>query len=355
MRILIVNTIFDRSECNIFAALPGLGFETELICNEQAPYQEELLEAGVKITHMDVKHRLDLRSVAVVRRHLKQDGVNVIYAPRNGTLSVSLMASVGLNVSVAGYRGTMGHLSHWDPASWLTYLNPRLARIVCVSNAVRTYLLSFGLPESRIITIYKGHDPNWYETETPSLEEFGIPPGSFVVGFTGNMRPVKGIDVLLKAASRLPDDTNVRLLLVGEVRDRKLLELAKRPDIKTLVHFTGFRKDATDLVSACDAYIMPSIEREGLPRGVIEAMCQEKPPIVTAVGGMPELVEDGKSGIVVPPLDPDALAKAIISLSTDIQLCKTLGKAARTRIENHFNIAGTITEMSNLFREMAGE
>ena len=355
LRILIVSTFYDRSERDIFAALPGMGFETGVICNEHAPYQEPLLAAGVKVTHMDVKNRLDLRSAAMLRRQLKQDGVKVIYAPRNSTLSVSLMASAGLDVRVAGYRGTIGHLSRWDPASWISYFNGRVARIVCVSNAVRRYLLSFDLPESRLVTIYKGHDPKWYETDGASLETFGIPRGSFVVGFTGNIRPVKGVDILLEAASRLPANTNVRFLLIGEVRDKKVMELAERPNVKNIVHFTGFRKDATALVGQCDAYIMPSIKREGLPRGVIEAMCQEKPPIVTDVGGMPELVENGISGLVVPPLDPDALAGAITSLATNAQLCQTLGKAARRRIESNFNINQTIEEMSNLFREMAGE
>ena len=332
-----------------------MGFETEIICNKAAPYQQALHEAGVRVTHMNVKHRLDFISAALVRQRIKEGRVNVIYAPRNSTLAVSLMAAKGLDVRVAGYRGTTGHLNRWDPASWFTYLNPRVSRIICVSNAVRNYLLSFGLPESRLVTIYKGHNPEWYEAEQPSLDDLGIPPDAFVVGFTGNIRPVKGIDILIQAVSHIPRDRNVHFLLVGEVRDRRVKALSRDPELNKVLHFTGFRKDATALMRACQAYVMPSIEREGLPRGVVEAMCQSIPPIVTNVGGMPELVEDAVSGLVVPPRKPGALAVAILSLKHDEEFRASLGTAARSRIENHFHIDQTITQMSDLFRELAEE
>ena len=96
---------------------------------------------------------------------------------------------------------------------------------------------------------------------------------------------------------------------------------------------------------------MPSLEREGLPRAVIEAMCLGVPPIVTDVGGMPELVEDGKSGRVVPPGNPRALADAMIAILIDRDLRDTCGQNARLRIEEHFNIKTTITRMATLFEE----
>ena len=352
MRILVVATLYDRSEAAIFAALPALGLPTELICDPGGRDQDALRHAGVTISHLRTRHRLDRNAIRHVRERIRARRPDVIYAPRNSTLSVSLVASRRTDVRVVGYRGTIGHLSRLDPASWLTYLHPRIARIVCVSDAVRRYLLSLGLPESRCATVYKGHDPDWYRFAPPSRKPFGLSDGDFVLAFTGNVRPVKGIDVLFDAMRRLEPDSPARLWLIGEVRNRGIRRAAARPDTASRIVLAGFRKDAAELVSAADAYVMPSVAREGLPRGVIEAMCQSKPPIVTDVGGMPELVRHQESGLVVPPRDPNALAAAIAALARDPALRGRLGAAARRRIAETFHIRQTIEQMANLFRSI---
>jgi glycosyltransferase involved in cell wall biosynthesis len=118
-------------------------------------------------------------------------------------LSNALLATRGRPVKQVGYRGTMGHLSRLDPAAWMTYFSHRVDKIICVSGAVERYLQNCGVANERLVTIHKGHDPDWYAHNTSiSLEEFGIPEHAFVVGFVGNIRPVKGADVLLEAMSQ---------------------------------------------------------------------------------------------------------------------------------------------------------
>ena len=351
MRILIVCTSYDRSEQAVFAALPAAGFDTEIVCEPGGRDPAPMTRAGVRVSPWPVRNRLDLRAVRHLRKLLDRAPADVIYAPRNSTLSVSLLATIGRATRVVGYRGTCGHISRWDPAAWLTYLNPRVARVCCVSHAVRNYLLGFNLPPARLVTIYKGHDPDWYAGNRPSLEPFGLGPTDFTVAFTGNMRPVKGVDVLLEALRGLPSDSHIRALLVGEVRDAGLQRLAQAPGVRERVVFAGYRADAAALAGACDAYAMPSVEREGLPRGVIEAMCQRVCPIVSDVGGMPELVQHGVSGLVVPPRQPQALRQALLSLERDRIHCRALGAAARARIEADFHIRTTIERMIALFRD----
>jgi glycosyltransferase involved in cell wall biosynthesis len=303
---------------------------------------------------MRVRHRLDLWAARELRRLLLAFEPQVLYAPRNSTLSIALIASRGLAAKVVGYRGTIGHLSRWDPASQLTYFHPRVDRIVCVSEAVRRYLLGLNLAPGKLVTIYKGHDVAWYDAPgRASLDLPGLPAGAFVAGFTGSIRPVKGVDVLLRAMRLLDPGRNIHLLLVGDVRDRAITRLAADPAIRGRVHLTGFRRDAARLAGACDAFVMPSVEREGLPRAVIEAMAQRVAPIVTRVGGMPELVVDGECGLVVPPRDPSALADAISALAADRPRCRALGERARRRITEAFHIDTTISKMSALFRELA--
>jgi glycosyltransferase involved in cell wall biosynthesis len=219
---------------------------------------------------------------------------------------------------------------------------------------VRGYLLDKHLPDARVVTIYKGHDVSWYrKSERSVLSGLGIPADAFVVGFAANMRPVKGADVLIKSALHIPANLPVHFLMIGEVRDRKIEPLAAMREVKSRIHLTGYRADAAALSGACDVFVMPSLKREGLPRAVIEAMAQEIPVIVSRVGGMPELVDDGQTGLIVPPGNSVALAQAIMTLYEDATIRKDMGIRARKRIEAHFNVKTTIARYIALFRDTA--
>lgn len=307
--------------------------------------------AGTDVTtaRLAIRHRLDLCAVRELRRKLVADLPELLYAPANKSLAVSLMATRGLAVKVVGYRGTMGHLSRWDPASLITYFHSRLAGIVCLSKAVEQYLIRMGVTATTL-TAYKAFDVQWYTATAPAdLGEFNFPARSFIVGFTGNVRPVKGIDILLKALTQLPETSRIQLLLVGEVRCKKVQRLLRNPRYSARVHQTGYRSDACQLTGACDLFVMPSIAREGLCRAVVEAMSQSVPAVVSDVGGMPELVEDGVSGLVVAPSDPTALAEALLTLEQDRTRLASMRQAARTRIQNDFTVARATDRMETLF------
>ncbi|MDD4872551.1 MAG: glycosyltransferase family 4 protein [Kiritimatiellae bacterium] len=354
MRVLVFNPFNDRSEVSMYLGLLKSGINLEVICDPSAAERQILKDGGITVTEMSIRNRLDINAIRNLRRKLKQTKYDVIYTTLNSCLSVSLIASIGIEVKHVSYRGTMGHLSRWDPASWLTYLNPRINRIVCVSEAVRKYLLSLNIPSSRLITIYKGHDPAWYSVmKPPALSNFGIPQNAFTICFTGSMRPVKGVDVLLKSVQHLPANRDFHFLLVGEVKDPRITQLASSPAISKRIHFTGIRNDAAAIAGTCNVFIMPSVAREGLPRSVIEAMAQGVPAIVTDVGGMPELVINNESGLVIPPGDPQALAKAISYLADHPDKLHDMGENARNRITTVFNIRTTVDKTLKLFQEVA--
>ena len=335
-------------------ALAHAGHAVHVICDPGTPAVERCRAAGIPFTEMEYPSRLAPSAIRVIRHRIEQDKIELVHALTNRALSNSLFALRGNPaVRVVGYRGTMGHLSRLDPASWMTYLNSRVDRIICVSDAVRQYLLGMGVPDARLVVIHKGHDPAWYRIDSHvNLSEFGVPVDAFVVGFTGNMRPVKGVDVLLRALALLPQKSKIHALLVGEVRDPKVERLAQIPEIVSRAHFVGFRKDAPQLAGSCDAAVMPSIEREGLPKAVIEAMAQGLPPVVSKVGGMPELVEHGVSGLVVPAKDAPALAEALLSLEQDKEKTEILGAGARERIEGPFHISHTVKKTLTLYEEL---
>ena len=351
MHLLAITTTSDRSEVAIYSGLVQRGHTVDMLCHAEAPENEALRAAGVRLHPIRIRHRLDLPAVRHVRQAIRGVKPNVIYAPRNSSLAVSLMATSGTLIPVVTYRGTIGHISRFDPAAWLTYLHPRLRRIVCVSEAVRRYLLKFNPPAQQLVTIHKGHALDWYDAmPKPTRASLGLPTDAILVGFTGRMRPVKGGDVLLRAMARLSPQLNVHLVIVGEVADPVIRQLTESLHLQDRIHCLGFRADAAALAAVFDVFVMPSLEREGLPRAVIEAMAQRVAPIVTNVGGMPELVQDGISGLVIPPNDPGALAAAIAALARDPARCRTMGAAARRRIETNFNITDTILQMEQVLQ-----
>jgi glycosyltransferase involved in cell wall biosynthesis len=349
MKITVVAIVCDLSEVAEYRELASRGHQLHLFHNSSWVPGDAFEGSSVTLSELSVSHRFDYRASQALRKELRQDPPELLYAPYNKTLAVSLRATRGLPIKVVGYRGTMGHLSHWDPASRITYFHPRLAGIVCLSKAVEGYLRKMRA-KARLLTAYKGFDVAWYTSAPPAdLAEFDLPEKAFVLGFTGNVRPVKGVDILLRALAELPGNSRIHLLLVGQVRDKKVQRMLEKPVYSARVCQTGFRQDACQLTGACDAFVMPSIKREGLCRAVVEAMSQTVPPVVSGVGGMPELVQHGVSGLVVPPSDPAALAKALYAMEQDAPARKRMGAAAHARVRDRFSVEKATGAMESLF------
>ncbi|HEU4619278.1 MAG TPA: glycosyltransferase, partial [Gammaproteobacteria bacterium] len=128
-----------------------------------------------------------------------------------------------------------------------------------------------------------------------------------------------------------------------------------RSPMRERIRVFGYRRDAPRIVAACDAAVLPSLRREGLPKTVIEAMAYGVAPVVTNVGGSPELVEDGRSGRVVPPGDARALGAALLELYERPDLRRGFGSAARRRIAEEFSIEKTIEQTYELYRELTSD
>jgi glycosyltransferase involved in cell wall biosynthesis len=344
MKVLALATALDRPEAAIFSGLAQRGVSVHVVGTPAADHRLTLEKAGIAITEYQFKHRFDLAGMKLIRKLVRQEQTDIVYALSNRALSAAVIALYRHPVKIVAYRGTVGHISWFDPSSWFTYLNPRLSKTLCVSKAVESYLLQVGIPQSRLTMIYKGHDPSWYAVATPPQRaEFKIPQDAFVVGCTAVMRSVKGVDDLLDAVALVVDNLpNLHLLLIGSIKDpeiEKKVKLFPRPE---RLHLTGFRKDATALATLADVTVMASKSREGFPKSVIEAMSQGVPAIVTAVGGMPELVGHGSAGALVEPMNPRSIADAITKLYHDPTLRSQLGAAGKNRIATVFHINETV-------------
>jgi glycosyltransferase involved in cell wall biosynthesis len=245
--------------------------------------------------------------------------------------------------------------TYW--ANAVTY--PRNDLVFAVSDEVRRSIRYPGplslLRMPSVETLYHGVEPALLEdAASPDgvREELGIPPDALVVGTVANLKPHKGLQHLLKAAVLVRRKVPAaRFLVVGQGEARKDLEaLASELGLDDAVTFTGFREDAVRIASAFDVFAMSSLH-EGLSIAMIEAMALGKPVVVTRVGGLPEVVEDGKDGILVPPSDPRAMAARIIEVLGDPALRERLGRAARRRAEA-FDVRASVRRSEDAYEEL---
>lgn len=359
MNVLFLYDKMDLPETQLNARLFDSGEITgRVLCNTSGGNHKILSDAGYLVETLICKSRIDVKAISQLRQVLKQQTFDAVHAFTAKTLSNVLFSLIGLQhkPKIIAYRGAIGNVSKIDPMAWCTYLHPSISMITCVSEAVRQYLLSVGLASDKLVTIYKGHEVSWYETQRPkSLNEMGVPEGSFVISCVANMRKNKGVDVLLKAAIACSDIANLHIVLIGEVRDSKVLELTKDRKIQGRVHLLGYRSDAVSFLRESDVFVMPSRDREGLPKAVIEAMSVSVCPVVTSVGGMPELVDNDLNGLVIPPNDIDALAKALRYLHQQPDRRKELGIKAKNKIESNFHINQTVEKTLALYRNVVGD
>lgn len=350
----------DRPTTATFVGLRRAGVDVTVVCPRSAiKSRATLAEAGVPLLDLDVRGLFDRAGTRRLRDELVRGRYDVLHVFSNRPLESGIVAARGLPVRLVAYRGIVGNVSFFSPVSWLRFLNPRIDRIVCVCNAVRDYFLDMRpaflrMPPERPVTIYKGHSVDWYTAKPGDLRSVGIPAGAFVVVCVANYRPRKGIELLVDALTELPREWPVHLLLVGRMDAPRLHARIAASPARERIHVAGHRDDAPALVAACDVFALPSLRREGLARSLIEAMAYGVAPLVTDCGGSPEIVVDGRCGIVVPVNDAPALARAIARLYEDPTLRRQLGTAARERIENDFRIERTIEQTLALYRELVG-
>ena len=235
------------------------------------------------------------------------------------------------------------------------------ARVVAVSEFIRGRLLRAGLPDQMVEVVYDGVDSQALRRElldrTSIRRNLEIPGREFVILMIARLSQQKRHDLVLEAMALLVERTRAaRLLLVGDRGSTRLYnELCERIralGLRDRVVWLPFQPDVRPLEAAADALVLYS-ENEALGTCVLEAMAMQLPVVVADSGGLPELVEDGVTGTIVPPGQPEALSRALLKIHTDPDEFARRAKAARLRVSEKFDIADHARRMENLLREAA--
>jgi glycosyltransferase involved in cell wall biosynthesis len=239
----------------------------------------------------------------------------------------------------------------------LRLLTPRIDRLIAVSRSIVDKLRQEGRDSAPISLIHNGVDLQRYDDQEPCCtlrEEYNLPSEGPIVGVVARLEPEKGHPTLLQAwptvVAAVP---NATLLVVGEGSRREALEvLARELGIADRVVFTGRRDDVPAVTAALDVAVLPSY-REALGLTILEAMALSRPIVASNVGGIPEMVEDGVTGLLVPAHDAEALAAAILRLLRDHPLADTLGRAGHDLVHERFCIERMVAAVEQIYDDGA--
>lgn len=215
-------------------------------------------------------------------------------------------------------------------------------KIITVSNFHREWALKLKIaPPEKIVAIQNGISADRLKVTCPFHQvraELGVSSEETLIVTFGRLAPQKGLEYLIRSLPYVINQASnrVKVILVGEGPLRTYLEaLALSTGVSSHVRFIGFRKDIADILNAADIVVLPSL-REGLSVALLEAMAMAKPIVTTAIGSNKEVIEHGKTGLLVPPRDPCAIAQAIISLLSNRNLRMRLGAASKETFKAKF-------------------
>jgi len=230
---------------------------------------------------------------------------------------------------------------------------PRYEAAICVSEDLVAQCHALGLPANRVHLVHNAIDTRDYARRRPPSEAkraWGLDEDALLVGAVGRLSEEKGFDLLIRAVHRLRQQgLPVVLWIAGEGPARPALErLIGELGAATYVRLLGHLADPRGLYEALDLFVLSSY-REGLPNVVLEAMALQAPVLATRVAGVPSLVEDGRSGLIVPPGDLPALVRAMERLLADPALRLSLAEEARRRVQTHFSFDRRMAKVAQIY------
>jgi L-malate glycosyltransferase len=329
------------------------------------PFVDELSELGIPLDEYPVATFRSVHALtqqARLARQIARNRIDIVHAYNfYGNVFAVPPARLMAPVVIASIR---------DRSPYLTALQKRVQRYACHfadrilvnAEAVKDWLITEeGYDPTNIVVIRNGVDMARFDG-APAGErirrEFGLPTDSRLVVVVSRLARLKGIEQFLHAASALKARyADVRFLIVGEPSPpdpaylRELHQLAETVGVTDRVTFTGRRSDIPAVLSAATVAVMPSLN-EALSNALLESMAAAAPVVATRVGGTPEAMSDGDTGLLVPPGDVAAIVEAVSRLLDDRELACRLGGAARTQITERFSVDRMVHATEDLYADL---
>jgi len=333
-----------------------------VVCPSQGTMVNMLRNIGVEVDIIKIKSLKKLHFISFISsmiklfKLIKREKIDLIHSNAGATRITTYSSLVARMMRLP----FIWHVRVIDSAGLIDrLLVPLTTKVIVISNAVRTRFHWLKRKLDKVITVYNGVDLEEFNLgakENKIWKEFALDSGIPLVGIVGRLDTWKGHEYFLEAAAQVMKEIpETKFLIVGEDIDQnkkqeiKLRNLAEKLRLTDNIIFTGPRNDIPEIMLSLDIFVLSSL-KEHFGRVIIEAMACGKPVIATNAGGVPEIVKDGYTGILVPPRDSDALARAIIDLSKDKKKVELMGGRGRKRAEELFSIEANVKKIEQVYK-----
>jgi glycosyltransferase involved in cell wall biosynthesis len=338
--------------------LREIGHRAALVAHPDGELRRRAAE-GLELIPLASRTEMDLSAAWRLARVVKRLQPAVVHAHDAHGVA---MASLALSMGGSGARGPVLVASrrvdfHLRQNSFSRWKHRQVDCFICASEAIRQMLVADGVPPERTVTVHEGIDVDHVRSAPPVNvhEAFWLPHRAPVVGNVAALVPHKGQRHLIEAAhlvvQQMPD---VRFLILGEGELRDMLERHVRDHhLEKHVFLPGFRTDVLGCMKSFDLFVMSSVT-EGLGTALLDAMACGTAIVATRTGGIPEVVEDGATGRLVPPRDHAAMAQAILALLRDDEQRRRMGEAGLARVQTRFSVERMVAETAAVYARVAG-
>ena len=373
-KVLHIHTlpVISGSGINTLLTMTGLDedrYEVEFACAVGGPLVDEVANRGIKfhpirnfVQRISVYN--DLMALLELVRLMRRQRYDIVHTHNSKAGFIGRLAAKIARVPIIVHtiHGFAFHEFEKPPWRILFICLEKFAsrftdKLITISEPLKKRGLDLGIGKpSQYITIYSGIEIDRFKLNfdvEKKKQEFGIKPNDFVIGAVSKLWKGKGHRCILHAAKRVVTKVpNVKFMFVGEGYLKEELErLVKQLGVSDYVIFTGFRTDIPEVTAVFDISVLASFF-EGMGRVLLEAMVLGKPVIASRVGGIVDVVDDGKTGILVPPNDSAALAEAMIMLLSDGELRKKMGKAGKEKIDAKFSAKTMVNQIEKVYEEL---
>lgn len=363
---------------DIATQLPGKG---RVALFTDGPFRERLAAAGVPVEVLetegnglmgirkDAGWRTAVRGAAALGRVSAKVAqlarhTDLIYANSQKALVVSVLAAFRARRPLIWHLHDILDAEHFSPVMRrvaVTAANIGAAAVIANSHAAAEAFITAGGRRKRVRVVYNGMDPKPFDAVSPQqvahIRAELASPGVFLVGVFGRLSPWKGQHVVLDALAQLP---GVSVVFVGEALFGKndisyahrLREMAEEGDLRGRVHFLGFREDVPALMRAMDVVVHSSVNPEPFGRVIVEGMLAGRPVLASAAGGVLEILDDGRTGLLYPPGDHGALAGLLRRLQGNAELASRLAEAGRAEALARFSLTAMIEGVKTVVDEV---
>ncbi|MCD4730172.1 MAG: glycosyltransferase [Bacteroidales bacterium] len=299
---------------------------------------------------------LNLYSFAKFLREEKIDIVQTQFRDSN-ILGIVAARLSGIDTIIASRRNE-GYWLNRRELFILKMLNPYVSGFIANSNSIKNHIENIeGIPQQKIAVIYNGIDLSKFKRKkdfnhADLRKRLGLNINDTVIVMVANLRPVKGIDTLIRAAKlTISEHPRMKFIIVGEGDERgRLTQLIKNLDLLKHVLLLGKRDDIPQILNLSNIGVLTS-NSEGLSNSIIEYMAAGLPIVCTDVGGNGELVRDGENGFLVPPENPQELTKKLIKLIDDSELAKKMADFSGRYVQEQFSLNVFLKKTEDFYYE----